>query len=311
MLRLLAVALSFLAGGSAALAADAVFPPGSRIGLVPPVDMAPAHGISGFRSARTGAAIVTIEMPADAYPSLAAGFTDEALKAQGFAVKLRESPVVDGHEAILVTGEQRDGSRVVAKSVLLAAGPTMTAMVIGQLPQGASAQDVQSVEEALKTVAFRAPLGMEELLASLPFRIGDTAGFRPIRAMAGNSLLLTDGPNDAARGAAQPMLIVAQSFGPPPPVEQREVFARRALAANAFVKDVVVERAQSFRQNGSNWHEIVAKAKDVQSGTPVVVQQTIRFEPDGYVRAIGVVRAEAREGVLARFRRIADSVTAN
>ena len=309
MFRFLAATLSILAGGSAALAGDAVFPPGSRIGLVPPADMEAAHGIAGFRSMRTGAAIVTIEMPAEAYPSLAAGFTDEALKAQGFTVKLRENPVVEGIKAILVTGEQSQGSRMVPKSVLLAANPTMTAMVIGQLPQGASAQEVQSVEEALKTVAFRAPLGMDELLAALPFRIGDTAGFRPIRAMAGNSLLLTDGPKDAAPGAAQPMLIVARSFGPAPSVEQREVFARQALVANTFLKEVVMERAQSFRQSGSDWHEIVAKAKDAQSGTPVVVQQTIRFEPDGYVRAVGVVREDARDRILPRFRRIADSVT--
>ena len=49
------------------------------------------QGISGFRNLKTGVAIVTIEMPAEAYPSIVASFADEALKAQGFTLKSRET----------------------------------------------------------------------------------------------------------------------------------------------------------------------------------------------------------------------------
>ena len=55
-------------------------------------------------------------------------------------------------------------------------------------------------------------------------------------------------------------------------------------------------------------HEIVARATDVPSGTPVVVSQTIRFQPDGYFRAVGVVRAPDRDAMLPRFRKVVDSV---
>jgi hypothetical protein len=47
---------------------------------------------------------------------------------------------------------------------------------------------------------------------------------------------------------------------------------------------------------------------DTASSTPVVISQTIRFAPDGYLRAVGVVKAENREGVLAKFREVVDSV---
>ena len=40
----------------------------------------------------------------------------------------------------------------------------------------------------------------------------------------------------------------------------------------------------------------------------MVVSQTIRFNPDGYLRAVGVVREDQREGVLAKFREVVDSV---
>ena len=75
-------------------------------------------------------------------------------------------------------------------------------------------------------------------------------------------------------------------------------------------KDAVVESTtgQSFRQKGAEWHEIVARATEIASGAPVVVTQTIRFAPAGYVRMLGVVKADAREAVLPRFRTLFDGV---
>lgn len=292
----------------AASAAERVFPPGSRIGLVPPPDMLPARGLTGFRDPRSGAAILALELPADAFPSLASGFSDEALKAQGFSVTRRDTPPIGAGQSVLVTGEQADNGRSVPKIVLLASDPSMTALVIGQLPQGASPAELTAVETALKSVAFRPPLGLDEQVRALPFRVGDTAGFRVVRTMGGNSMLLTDGPDDLVRQAAQPILIVAQSFGPSPGAEQREGFARSALVSNNFVKEAVLERSQSFRQGGYDWHEIVARAKEAGSDVPVLIMQTIRFEPDGYMRAVGIVRTEDRDSVLPRFRKVVDSL---
>ncbi|HEX2724996.1 MAG TPA: hypothetical protein VHN20_04155, partial [Beijerinckiaceae bacterium] len=74
------------------------------------------------------------------------------------------------------------------------------------------------------------------------------------------------------------------------------------------LKDVVLERAQGFRQRGSDWHEIVAKATDVASGRPVIVTQVLRFASDHYIRVLGMARAEARDEMLSRFRAVADAV---
>ncbi|TDR94304.1 hypothetical protein [Enterovirga rhinocerotis] len=293
----------------AAVAAEPVFPSGSRIGLVPPPNMTTARGLSGFRNTATGAGIVLIEMPADAYPGLAATFTDQALRAQGFALKSRDKPKIAGGSAILITGEQMEGQRRVVKSVLLAADKSMTALVLGQLPDGAAPADISGIEKALRTVTFRAPLTLDEQMAALPFTIADRGGFRLVRTMAGNSAFFTDGPDDVVKGADQPVLILAQSFAPPPPPTMREQFARQALTANNFIKDAVLERSQGYRQGGVEWHEIVAKAKDTASDTPITVMQTIRFESDGYVRGVGVVRSEKRDEILPRFRRVVDSVS--
>jgi hypothetical protein len=303
-----AVLLAAAASLDAACAAETMFPPGSRIGLQPPADMVPAKGISGFRNPKTGVAIVTIEMPAEAYPSIAASFADEALKAQGFTLKSRETVKIGQSEAILISGEQHDSGRVVPKTLLLAADPGMTALVIAQAPSGAAPSSEEELRSALKTVTFRPPLSMDDQIAALPFRLADLAGFRPIRVMSGNSVLLTDGPNEAVRQAEQPIMIVAQSFASAPAADQRDTFARQVLVSNTVLTETVLERSQGFRQGGTDWHEIVAKAKDGHSNVPVVVLQTIRFSPDGYLRMVGVVKAEDRDAVMPRFRKIVDAV---
>ncbi|NNM73447.1 hypothetical protein [Enterovirga aerilata] len=308
MLRPTTFVLALLAAG-AALAAEPVFPPGSRIGLVPPKSMKLTRGVAGFQDPATGAAIVAIEMPAEAYSTLVAGFGDEALKNQGFTLKSRDKLTVGKSEATLVAGEQNDNGRAIPKAILLTGDGTMTALVIAQLPVGAAQAARDEAKAALKTVALRPPLSVEQQVASLPFRIGDPAGFRPVRAMAGNALLMTDGPKDVVKDAEQPIMIVAQSFAPAPPTaEQRDVFARQALVANTMLKETVLERAQGFRLGGSEWHEIVAKAKDGPSEQPVIVMQTIRFAPDGYIRMVGIARADKRDEVMPRFRRLVDGV---
>jgi hypothetical protein len=306
-IRALSFAIVAFAAQSA-FAAEPVFPPGSRIGLVPPADMVPSKGVAGFQSPKTGSAIMAIEMPPEAYPSIAASFGEEALKGQGFTLRSRETLRVGTGEALLISGEQNANGTAVPKVVLLGAAQGMTALVIAQARPGDAATSEAELANSLKTVAFRPPLSIEEQISSLPFRLGDLAGFRPLRVMAGNSILMTDGPNDAVKQAEQPILIVAQSFAPAPAADQRDAFARQVLVSNTFLTETVLERAQGFRQGGTDWHEIVAKAKDGHSGVPVVVLQTIRVSPEGYVRMVGVVKAEDRDAVMPRFRKVVDAV---
>jgi hypothetical protein len=302
-------ALSILASlvfTDAAFAAEVVFPPGARIGLVPPPDMAVSERFTGFESRSKRAVITAVEMPPEAFTELTGGLTDENLKRQGITVTSRETFEVAGKEAVLVEGAQ-SGRAPVRKWLLVVKEPTVTAFVIGQMLGDVETEAAQGMREALKTVAIRAPRSVDEQMAALPFRLGNLAKFRPVRVMAGNSVLLTDGPNDVIREVDQPAVIVAQS-SILPPRDQREAFARAALRSNDTIKDVFIERSQGFRQRGADWHEIVARANDIQSGRPVVVTQTLRFDSDHYLRVLGIVRAEARDEMLSRFRTVSDAI---
>ncbi|SFH02808.1 hypothetical protein [Methylobacterium gossipiicola] len=307
-----ATALALLLGlTQGVFAADPIFPASSRFGFQPPSDMVASKRFSGFERIEGGATVSVVELPPNAFAELEQNFTDANLKQQGFVVTNRQAIKVAGDvDAVLFTGEQPAADPSTGPSVkkwmLLVGDPTVTGIIIAQAAP--EAETDETMVNMLTGVHIRPELTLDQQVAALPFRIGDPAGFRPVRVLAGNSVLLTQGPKDQMTGLEQPILVLAQAIQPPPQPEQREAFARTALASNQTMKDFVVERSQSYRQNGVDWHEIVARATDTPSGTPVVVAQTIRFAPDGYLRAVGVVRADQRDGVLAKFREVVDSV---
>ncbi|MFE1600648.1 hypothetical protein [Methylobacterium sp. ID0610] len=308
-LRVLVALLASLVLADAALA-EPVYPPGSRFGFEPIQDMQVSRRFTGFERPGGGATVSVVELPPQDYGALTASFTTDSLKAQGLTVKNREEITLgDNKKGILFTGEQpieQPGAPTIAKWVLLVADPSVTGLVIGQTLPGAETDE--AMRKMLTSVRVRAALSLDQQVSALPFRITETAGFRPVRVLAGNSVLYTDGPKDQMNSLEQPILVLAEAVQPPLPAEQRDAFAKAALYSNQTMKDFAIERAQSFRQNGADWHELVARATDIPSGMPVVVSQTIRFKPDGYFRAVGVVKAQDREAILPRFRKVVDAV---
>ena len=307
-LALLALVLGFDAGPASA--AEPVYPAGSRFGFEPPSDMSPSRRFAGFERKEGGATLSVVELPATAFADLVQTFTDANLKSQGFSVETREPLKIGEAEGMLFTGSQPgepgSGTPTVRKWLLLVGDPTVTGLIIGQaLPD---AETEKTMRDLVTGVTIRPALTLAQQVEALPFRVADPAGFRPLRVLAGNSVLMTEGPKDQMTNLEQPILVLAQAVQQPPAAEQRDAFAKAALYSNQTMKDFVIERSQSYRSNGTDWHEIVARAVDLPTNTPVVVSQTIRFAPDGYLRALGVVRQDQREGTLAKFREVVDSV---
>jgi hypothetical protein len=273
--------------------------------------MVASKRFSGFENPDKAAGISFVEMPAEAYGELVTGLTNTALKRQGMNVTVRETVKVDGRQALLIAGTLEGPVRG-RKWVLAVKDPGLTALLIAQVQGGNDGYTEAQMRDALKSVALRGPIGVDEQISALPFHIGDRAGFRPVRVLSGNSVLFTDGPKDVIKGVEQPVLILAASLNPPPQgPERRDQFARAALGANQVLRDVAVERSQSFRLKGQDWHEIVAKATDAATNQAMIITQTIRFEPDRYVRMVGMTQVDRRDQDLPRFRTVIDSIDMN
>jgi hypothetical protein len=310
MKALSAAAFGFILSVQAAFAAEPVFPPASRIGIVPPQDMALSKRFSGFENEERAAAITFAEMPVQAFDQISSGLTKDVLKKQGLELKSRENVKLGSKNGILVSGTMT--KELGRKWVLLVKDDTMTGLVVAQVEGGQDGYSDAQIRDALKSVSLRNTVTLDEQVSALPFRISDKAGFRPVRVMSGNSVLFTDGPKDMIKSVEQPIVILAASLQPlPPPGEARKQFAQSALYANRVLKDIRIERSESFRLKGQDWYEIVAKAVEAESGQPITVMQSIRFDMDGYVRMVGLTREEQRDQNLPRFRAIADGIESN
>jgi len=307
--RLVTMALVVVAGLSAApsvRAAEPPFLPGLSVGFEPPPSMTPAGQFSGYVDERAGASIIIVEMPAEAYADIEKGFNADALKGQGVTVRKRAPFALGkGLKAFLVEGTQKQGTTVFDKWILVATNGKTTALVTVQAPATTAGYDSATVEKSLKTIAFRAPPGVDEQLASLPFRVGDRAGFRIVRVATGNSVLMTQGPKDVVREAEQPLVIVSSGEAAIPGTLEQDRFAKQAFSTLPGIANLAIQRIEGKDENGVPMHEIVATADDVRTKQRLFLMQIVRFERSNYLRLVVMARENQRGDLEQRARTIA------
>lgn len=305
----LLVSGSLLLAG-AAFAAEPVFPRGSLVGLVPPEGMIEATAFPGFEDRAKSTSILLIEMPPEAYEQVAAGFDDSALASKGISVTSREPLTIPGTKTIFVTGTQTAGPLTVRKWVLLAGNDKGTALVTAQVPESSAASLTdQMVRTAFATLVLRAPPSIEEQLKTLPFHLSSLAGFRVLRVLGNTAAFLTDGPKNEIEAADQPLFVVSVSGGAPRD-DDRGTFAVRTLTSTPGFKELRVERAEPLRIHNQPGFEVMATAKEAQTGAEVKVIQWLRFGSNGYVRMLGVVKADAFPDAYPKLRAIRDGFEA-
>lgn len=197
-MRYLFAALFMLVVVGGVRAAETVFLSGSAVGLVPPLGMSAAKEFSGFHDETRSAAIVVATFPPAVYQEVAAGFSDDnKLSQHGITVASRERLTMDGHPALSIVGRERTPALSVAKWILLVSRPNLVAMLTAQVTDAARATYPDAaIRSALMGVSFRDPPSREERAAALPFTIPALGRFRIVDALAGNSLVLSDGPDD-------------------------------------------------------------------------------------------------------------------
>jgi hypothetical protein len=297
-------------------AADPIFPPGSRIGLVPPVGMVTADAFFGFMDVNKDAAILIAALPAAAYSQIEKTMDTEALRKQGITLDKREPMQLNVGKGFLFTGRQVVDKARYRKWLLVAAASDLTALVTVQVPEHENAYPDRVVRAALATLAVRPSVPQAEELSLLPFDIGDLAGFQIDSVLRGRALVLSDAqsgePKDSAKeppeaGRNARLLIAAMPGGPAEP-DERASFARLSFNEIAGIRDVHITMAEPLRIGGQPGYQSMAEAKDARSGNDVMVVQWLRFGSGGFLQMTGIAPADHWTSVLARLRTIRDSI---
>jgi hypothetical protein len=318
-----------------ARAADAVFPTGSRVGIVPPPGMVQSRNFVGFEDPQKNAAILFTTMPAQAYDSLDKGMVPETMSKNGVEVGKREPIQLRIGKGFLLTGTQTANSTRYRKWLLVAAADNMTVVVTAQVPDQDATYSDKIMRDTLTTLAVRDSVPDAEQLSLMPFTIGDMAGFHIDEALPGRALMLVDRAADAGTGSASDanksqssggtdqskaqskdmpkdtpkarLFIAAMPGGPAEPGD-RSTFARTTFERIIGIKDVQVEDAESLRIGSQPGFETLAKAKDAQSDADVKVVQWLRFGTGGFLQMVGIVQADAWQTEFNRLRAVRDSI---
>jgi len=309
------LALAFVAARPAG-ADDIVFPPGSRIGLVPPPGVTPVSAVRGnpnvhgFEDGPDATAISILELPAQVYGEFEKATSADALKKQGVTLEKREELTLKDGKGILLVGQQQAAANVsLRKWILVASMPDLTALLTVEIPAAAkSLYPDEAIHAALASVTVRKSVPVDEQLSLLPYRLGELAGFRVVRIVGGNLVLLTDGPEDSIEAVEQPHVLVTVGVGGPEDATSRQNFARNLLAGVPSFKDVHLTSSEMLRLNGQQVHELMADGKDAKNGADLKIVQWLKFTGGAYMHIVASAPATGWLQAFPRFRAVRDGV---
>jgi hypothetical protein len=297
--------VTLLASALPAHADDVVYPPGSRIGLVPPPGLHASASFPGFEDRDKNVALLLGALPPDAYAEFEKSDSAEGLKKLGATLEKREVLSLPTGKAVLVIGRQDNQHTW----MLVAALPDLTAMVTLRIPDAAKEVYSDSVVRAvLASLAERAEVPIEEQLGLLPFRLGDLAGFKIGGVLPGRGVLLTDVAPDPTGTTIEPHIIVALMPGAPAEAGDRDDIARQIFRSIPNLKDVHITGSESMRISGQQGHEIMASAKDPASGADLSLVQWLRFGGGAYLHVVGMAPTPVWTQAYARFRSVRDGI---
>ena len=305
----LAVALLFLllaapAGVLAQASDDVIYPPGKALGLKPPAGFELSKTFSGFVDAKSGSSFLLIQLPAEAFAEVKAGMTSEGLASQNIEITSSEPIRIGEYDGLLVRGVQTSGEAKVNKWILVLETPEAAFLVTAQDLTGDSLDDA-TVLATLNSIDVRKTPPVEVQVESLPFTMGDLAGFRVVRTVAGSGVLLTKGPKDVVTDGSQPVLIIQRPIERPFPTsvfpaDLAEQLLRSVQTLNITKVGDTVDRTVA----GSDGFETIAEATDKVLDASVVVGQWLRLSSGEQIYAMAILPDEGHEALLPDLRKL-------
>jgi hypothetical protein len=292
----------------AAQAADAIFPVGSRVGLVPPAGMVVSKGFLGFEDVAKDSAILIAAQPPAAFPEIEKSLATDVLKKNGITVDNREEMKFDFGKGTLVVGKQTADKTRYRKWLLNVQTADLTALVNVQIPEQETAYTDAVVRAALATLAVRATIPDAEKLSLLPFTFADLAGFHVENVLPGRAVLLVDTPDGAPTDNFSVRMFVGAFDGGPAEKDDHAQFARMTFGQIVGIKDVQITMSEPLRIGGQSGFQTTAQAKDVKTGDDIMVAQWLRFGTGGFMQMIGMAKASVWTTALTRLRAVRDGI---
>ena len=305
---ILAVALLILPG--AALAADLVYPPGSRIGLVPLDGIVPVKRGAGFENPDTKLTVSMQELSAAAYQNVEAALRDRRPAPAGM-----DNPEVletaSGKAFLSRAGGPNSGPKNNRVAIMVTDGK-FTAYVAVDVPEAATkTYSDEAIRTMLASTTLRTEVPSKEQLALMPFKVEELSGFSKVRTLVpGLAVMLLDGEIEGTLSGAPYILIQVAPVSAERP-EDRDNLARqlaRQLTTTIPIKDAQPTMAEPMRIGGTAGHEMRIEATSIKDDKPVNIVQWLRFGSGATLRIVAAAPRADWPEMFTRFRAVRDGI---
>jgi hypothetical protein len=304
--RLLTAAVLVSAFLRPSFAADAVFPPGVRIGLAPLVGLIKAKTFPGFETEDHGVKVLLTELPAAAYGEVKNAFT---ANPGGVGGVKPESIETSAGLAYYTVENGKDGAKSVRRYSMILTGGTFSGYVAVQVPEADSKiYTDDAVRQMFASAAVRKEVPVDEQLGLMPFQLTERSSFKTVRTLApGAALILADG--DETKGfEADPFMVISIIGASPPEPGDRARFAQQAATTIPGVRDARITMSEPIRIDGLPAYETRIDATSGKDNTAVTVVQWLRFGGPNTLRIIGSAPRDKWSETFPRFRAVRDGI---
>jgi hypothetical protein len=304
--RLLAVLGLLAAVTRPSLAADAVFPPGVRVGLTPLVGLVKSKTFPGFESEDQNVKVLVTELPSDAYGEIKKVFTENPQGAGGIKPRSMETPAGTAYYTA-ETGKEGDNN--VRRYSMIVSGGTFSGYVAVQIPENATKiYTDDAIQQMFSTAALRKEVPVEEQLDLMPFKLTDLGNFKNVRTLApGAAMILADG-DEAAGFEPAPFMIIGLIGATPPEPDDRGRFAQQTATQIPGVREGHLTMSEPIRIDGMPAYETRLDGISGKDNTAVTVVQWLRFGGPQMLRIVGSAPRDQWPAAFPRFRSVRDGI---
>lgn len=303
----LAALLALLLLAGAASANDVVYPPGSRIGLVPLSGIIPLKNGAGFENPDNNIVVTLQEMPASAYEAIDAAVREQ--KPLPTAMENPEAFTTAAGKAYLSTAGGPNSGPTNSRVAIIVSDGNIAGYIAVDVPEAAAkAYPDQAIRKMLASTTLRTEVPAEEQLSLLPFKVSERAGFKKVRTLVpGQAIMLLDGEEEAALSGAPYVLIAVARIAADQPGD-RERIARQLAMTIPGIRDGRITMSEGMRIGGTAGHEMRIDATSIKDDKPITVVQWLRFGGGATLRIIAQSTREDWPEMFTRFRAVRDGI---
>ena len=288
-----------------AFAADPVFLPGIRVGIVPLDGLQKAQAFVGYESNPDGVKMLMAELPAAAYAEVETAVKGDIASPTG----LKPEPIeTTAGKGFFTTETAKVGTDDVKRYSMIVQGDAFSGYVAIQVAATASAKfSDDAVRKMLATAVVRKEVPTEEQLGMLPFKVTELSDFKSVRTLApGAAVMIGDNSGETNLETA-PFMILGSITAAIEKPDDRGRFAQQAAQQIPGLRDARITSSEPMRIDGSPGYETRVDA--ISGTTPVTVVQWLRFgNSNAALRIIASAPRDQWPQAFTRFRAVRDGI---